>query len=61
VTLATAAKSVWVTSMEDPNYPDRFLTNDPGKYDPTQPEGRPLDVPIFALLVALAAMGIGWG
>ena len=47
--------------MEDPNYPDRFQTNDPGKYDPTQPEGRPLSVPIFALLVALAAMGIGWG
>ena len=47
--------------MEDPNYPDRFLTNNPGKYDPTQPEGRPLGVPIFALFVALAAMGIGWG
>ena len=47
--------------MEDPNYPDRFLANDPGKYDPTQPEGRPLSVTIFALLVALAAMGIGWG
>jgi hypothetical protein len=46
--------------MEDPNYPDRFQPNDPGKYDPTQPEGRPLGVPILALLVALAIMGIGW-
>jgi len=46
--------------MEDPNYPDRFQPNDPGEYDPTQPEGRPLGVPILALLLGLAAMGIGW-
>ena len=46
--------------MEDPNYPDRFQPNDPGKYDATQPEGRPLGMPILALLLALAAMGIGW-
>ena len=46
--------------MEDPNYPDRFQPNDLGKYDPTQPEGRPLGVPIFALLLSLATMGIGW-
>ena len=45
--------------MEDQNYPDRFQPNDPGKYDPTQPEGRPLGVPILALLLSLAAMGIG--
>lgn len=46
--------------MEDPNYPDRFQPNDPGEYDLTQPEGRPLGVPILALLLVLAAMGIGW-
>ena len=45
--------------MEDPNFPDRFQPNDPGKYDPTQPEGRPLGVSILAMLLALAAMGIG--
>ena len=46
--------------MEDPNFPDRFQPNDPDKYDPTQPEGRPLGVSILALLLSLAAMGIGW-
>ncbi len=46
--------------MKDPNFPDRFLPDDAGKYDPTQPEGRPLGVSILALLLALAAMGIGW-
>ena len=46
--------------MEDPNYPDRFQPNEPGSYDPTQPEGRPLGVPILALLLSLASMGIGW-
>ena len=46
--------------MEDPNYPDRFQPNDPVKFDPTQPEGRPLGMPILALLLGLAAMGIGW-
>ena len=46
--------------MEDPNFPDWFQPNDPGKYDPTRPEGRPLGVSILALLVSLAAMGIGW-
>ena len=46
--------------MKDPNFPDRFQPNDPGKYDHTQPEGRPLGVSILALLLALAAMGIGW-
>ena len=46
--------------MEDPNYPDRFQPDDPGKYDPTQPEGRPLGVPILAMLLCLAAMGTLW-
>ena len=46
--------------MEDPNFPDRFQPNETGKYDPTQPEGRPLGVSILALLLSLAAMGIGW-
>ena len=46
--------------MEDPNYPDRFQSKDPVGYDPTQPEGRPLGVPIIAMLISLAAMGIGW-
>ena len=46
--------------MEDPNFPDRFQPNETGKYDPTQPEGRPFGVSILALLLSLAAMGIGW-
>ncbi len=46
--------------MEEPNYPDRFQPNDPGEYDPTQPEGRPLGVSILVLLLCLATMGIGW-
>ena len=58
--LARAVESVYVTSMEDPKYPDRFQPNDLGKYDATQPEGRPLGVSILALLLSLAAMGIGW-
>ena len=33
---------------------------DPGNYDPTQPEGRPLGASIVILLLCLATMGIGW-
>jgi hypothetical protein len=46
--------------MQDPNYPDRFQPDDPGNYDPTQPEGRPLGVSILVLSLCLATMGIGW-
>ncbi len=46
--------------MQDPNYPDRFQPEDPGNYDPTQPEGRPLAVSIVVLFLCLATMGIGW-
>jgi len=46
--------------MKDPNYPDKFQSEEPSGYDPTHPEGRPLGVSILALLLSLAAMGIGW-
>ena len=46
--------------MEDPNSPDRFQPIDLSKYESTQSEGRPLGVSILALLLSLAAIGIGW-
>ena len=46
--------------MQDPNYPNQFQSEEPSGYDPTRPEGRPLGVTIIALLLSLAAMGIGW-
>ena len=46
--------------MQDPNYPDQFQSEEPSGYDLTQPEGGPLGVTIIALLLSLAAMGIGW-
>ncbi len=46
--------------MQDPNYPDRFQSEEPNGYDPTRPEGRPLGESIVALLLSLAAIGIGW-
>jgi len=49
-----------VISIQDPNYPDRFQPEEPGRYDPALPEERPLGVSLLALLFSLALMGIGW-